>query len=144
VQYEARQFGIDPRIIYALLRQESLFNPDATSWVGARGLGQVMPATGEGIAQNLKVQNYNADLLYRPAVSIRFAAHYISHQLRTFDNNLLAAASAYNGGPGNAARWLDNTSDRDLFAEMIDFRETRDYVKIVYGNYGMYRMLYGQ
>lgn len=144
VQREARQFGIDPRLIYALLRQESLFNPDATSWVGARGLGQVMPTTGEGIAQNLQVPNYSADLLYRPAVSIRFAAHYISHQLRAFDNSILVAASAYNGGPGNAARWLENTSDPDLFAEMIDFRETRDYVKIVYGNWGMYQMLYGQ
>lgn len=144
VQREAANFKIDPRIIYALLRQESLFNPDATSWVGARGLGQVMPATGEGIAQNLKVENYAADQLYRPAVSIRFAAHYISHQLRTFDNNLLAAASAYNGGPGNAARWLELTNDRDLFPELIDYRETRDYVKIVYGNWGMYRLLYGQ
>lgn len=144
VQREARQFGIDPRLIYALLRQESLFNPDATSWVGARGLGQVMPTTGEGIAQNLQVPNYSADLLYRPAVSIRFGAHYISHQLRAFDNSILVAASAYNGGPGNAARWLENTSDPDLFAEMIDYRETRDYVKIVYGNWGMYQMLYGQ
>lgn len=144
VQREAQNFGIDPRLIYALLRQESLFNPDATSWVGARGLGQVMPATGEGIAQNLGVENYTPDLLYRPAVSIRFGAHYISAQLRSFNNSVLAAASAYNGGPGNAARWIENTGDRDLFAELIDYRETRDYVKIVYGNWGMYRMLYGQ
>jgi soluble lytic murein transglycosylase len=144
VEREARQFAIDPRLIYALLRQESLFNPDATSWVGARGLGQVMPATGAGIAQNLQVENYSPDLLYRPAVSIRFAAHYISHQLRAFDNSILAAASAYNGGPGNAARWLENTADPDLFAELIDYRETRDYVKIVYGNWGMYQMLYSR
>jgi len=142
MQREAQHFGLDPRMLYGLLRQESLFNPDATSWVGARGLGQVMPATGEGIAQNLQVPNYTADLLYRPAVSIRFGAHYLSHQLRSFDNSLLAAASAYNGGPGNAARWLENTQDRDLFPELIDFYETRDYVKIVYGNYGMYQALY--
>ncbi len=142
VQREAANFGIDPRLLYGLIRQESLFNPDATSWVGARGLGQVMPATGEGIAQNLGVEHYTADLLYRPAVSIRFAAHYLSHQLRAFENNVLAATSAYNGGPGNAARWLQNTSDRDLFPELIDYRETRDYVKIVYGNWGMYRLLY--
>lgn len=142
VQREAATFGIDPRLLYGLIRQESLFNPDATSWVGARGLGQVMPATGEGIAQNLGVEHYHADLLYRPAVSIRFGAHYISHQLRAFDNNILVAASAYNGGPGNAARWLQNTPDRDLFPELIDYRETRDYVKIVYGNWGMYRLLY--
>ena len=142
MQREAQAFGIDPRLLYALLRQESLFRPDVTSWAGARGLGQIMPATGEGIAQRLGVAGYSADLLYRPAVSIRFAAHYISAQLQTFDNNVLAAASAYNGGPGNAARWLENTSDRDLFSEMIDYRETRDYVKIVYGNWATYRRLY--
>jgi soluble lytic murein transglycosylase len=144
VQREAQQFGLDPRLLYALIRQESLFNPDATSWVGARGLAQVMPSTAEGIAQNLQVANFSPDQLYQPAVSIRFGAHYLSHQLRAFDNNPLAAASAYNGGPGNAARWLENTADRDLFAELIDYRETRDYVKIVYGNWGMYRLLYKQ
>ncbi|WP_029215340.1 transglycosylase SLT domain-containing protein [Kallotenue papyrolyticum] len=142
VQREAAAFGLDPRLLYALIRQESLFNPDATSWAGARGLGQVMPATGEGIAQHLQVANYTPDLLYRPAVSIRFAAHYLSYQLRAFDQNVLAAAAAYNGGPGNAQRWLQITADRDLFAELIDYRETRDYVKIVYGNWGMYRQLY--
>ncbi|HEX6292629.1 MAG TPA: transglycosylase SLT domain-containing protein [Herpetosiphonaceae bacterium] len=144
VQREAQQFGLDPRLLYALIRQESLFNPDATSWVGARGLAQVMPGTAEGIAQNLQVANFSVDQLYRPAVSIRFGAHYLSHQLRAFDNNPLAAASAYNGGPGNAARWLQNTTDRDLFPELIDYRETRNYVKIVYGNWGMYRLLYGR
>jgi soluble lytic murein transglycosylase len=144
VQREAQQFGLDPRLLYALIRQESLFNPDATSWVGARGLAQVMPGTAEGIAQNLQVANYSPDQLYRPAVSIRFGAHYLSHQLRAFDNNILAAASAYNGGPGNAARWLENTADRDLFPELIDYHETRNYVKIVYGNWGMYRLLYKQ
>lgn len=144
MQREAQAFGIDPRLLYGLLRQESLFRPDVTSWAGARGLGQVMPATGEGIAQRLGVEGYSADLLYRPVVSIRFAAHYLSAQLQAFDDNVLAAASAYNGGPGNAARWLENTSDRDLFAELIDYRETRDYVKIVYGNWAMYRRLYGR
>jgi len=142
IQREADAFGIDPRLLYALLRQESLFRPDATSWAGARGLGQIMPATGQGIAQRLGMAGYTDDLLYRPAISIRFAAHYLSAQLRTFDNNVLAAASAYNGGPGNAARWLENSSDRDLFAELIDYRETRDYVKIVYGNWATYRRLY--
>jgi soluble lytic murein transglycosylase len=142
IQREAKNFGLDPRLLYALLRQESAFNPEATSWVGARGLAQVMPATAQGIAQNLQVANFSPEQLYNPAVSIRFGAHYLSHQLRSFDNNILAAASAYNGGPGNAARWLETIPDRDLFAELIDYRETRHYVKLVYGNWGMYRLLY--
>ncbi|MBV9790492.1 MAG: transglycosylase SLT domain-containing protein [Chloroflexi bacterium] len=142
IQREAKNFGVDPRLIYALMRQESMFNPDATSWVGARGLAQVMPGTGQGIAQNLQVADFSPDQLYNPAVSIRFGAFYLSHQLGSFDNNILAAASAYNGGPGNAARWLESFPDRDLFAELIDYHETRHYVKVVYGNWGMYRLLY--
>lgn len=142
MQREAQSFDIDPRLLYGLLRQESLFRPDVTSWAGARGLGQIMPGTGEGIAQRLGMADFTPELLYRPAVSIRFAAHYISAQLQAFDDNVLAAAAAYNGGPGNAARWLENTADRDLFAELIDYRETRDYVKIVYGNWATYRRLY--
>lgn len=144
IQREAKNFGVDPRLIYALMRQESMFNPDATSWVGARGLAQVMPGTGQGIAQNLQVADFSPDHLYNPAVSIRFGAFYLGHQLNSFDNNILAAASAYNGGPGNAARWLESFPDRDLFAELIDYHETRHYVKVVYGNWGMYRLLYKQ
>lgn len=142
IRREAREHGLDPRLIYALMRQESLFNPDATSWVGARGLAQVMPGTAKGIAQNLQLADFSPDQLYNPAVSIRFGTFYLSHQLGSFDNNILAAASAYNGGPGNAARWLESFPDRDLFAELIDYHETRHYVKVVYGNWGMYRLLY--
>jgi soluble lytic murein transglycosylase len=58
--------------------------------------------------------------------------------------SLQAALAAYNGGPGNAQRWAGGTSvaDPDLFTEAIDFAETRDYVKLVYGYYGAYRRLY--
>lgn len=144
VRQYARAQGIDPRLLYALLRQESLFNPDATSWVGARGLAQVMPSTAEGIAQQLDIPTYEPAQLYQPGTSVRFGAYYLGQQITSFDGLVQAAAAAYNGGPGNAQRWLEQTRDPDLFTELIDFRETRDYVKLVYGNWGMYRSLYGE
>ena len=141
---QARERNLDPLALYAMLRQESLFNPGATSWVGARGLAQVMPATAQGIAQNLQVPEFHEDDLYRPAVSIRFGAFYLGHQVETMEGSLQAALAAYNGGPGNAQRWAGGTTvaDPDRFTEAIDFGETRNYVKLVYGYYGAYQRLY--
>ncbi|MBK9710399.1 MAG: transglycosylase SLT domain-containing protein [Kouleothrix sp.] len=141
---QARAHGLEPLALYALLRQESLFDPGATSWAGARGLAQVMPATAAGIAQNLQVAEFHEDDLYRPAVSIRFGAFYLGHQQDLMEGSLAGALAAYNGGPGNAQRWAGGTAvaDQDLFAEGIDYDETRGYVKLVYGAYGAYRRLY--
>lgn len=145
VAEQSRTFGIDPRLLYALMRQESLFNPLATSWVGARGLGQVMPATGQGIAAQLGVSDFHIDDLYRPHVSIRFSAYYIAQQIAMMQGSIHAGLSAYNGGPGNAQRWAGGRTfveDVDLFTEGIDYSETRNYVKLVYGYYRAYQELY--
>jgi soluble lytic murein transglycosylase len=141
---ESREHNVDPLALYALLRQESLFNPGATSWVGARGLAQVMPSTAAGIAQNLQVADFHENDLYRPAVSVRFGAFYLGRQVEMMGGSLPGGLSAYNGGPGNAQRWAGGTAvpDQDLFAESIDYPETRNYVKLVYGYYGAYRRLY--
>jgi soluble lytic murein transglycosylase len=140
----AREYGLDPRALYAMLRQESLFNPRARSGAGAIGLGQIMPTTAQGIAQNLKVEGYQEADLLRPAVSIRFGAFYLNNQLALMEGSLPGALAAYNGGPGNAQRWAGGThvADPDLFAEGIDYAETRSYVKLVYGYYGVYKRLY--
>jgi soluble lytic murein transglycosylase len=146
VMRESATYGIDPRMLYALMRQESLFNPGATSWVGARGLAQVMPATGEGIAQNLGMAEFTLDDLYRPQISIRFGAFYISRRISDMEGSLPGALAAYNGGLGNALRWAggSNVADPDAFVETIDFPETRGYVRAVYGFYRVYQELYGQ
>ena len=142
----SQAFEVDPRLVYALMRQESIFNPDATSWVGARGLAQVMPATGEGIAQNLGIEPFHPDDLYHPVTSIRFGAFYISAQLKRMNGSVHAALAAYNGGPGNAERWAggNEVPDPDRFLATIDYPETEHYVEIVYANYGAYRRLYRQ
>lgn len=144
VDRETANFGVDPLLFYALLRQESLFNPTATSWVGARGLAQVMPETGQGIAQNLGVSDFTLDDLYRPVVSVRFGAFYLGQRIRDMEGSAHGALAAYNGGLGNSMRWAggSNVADPDLFTERIDYPETQGYVKAVYGFYGAYRRLY--
>ncbi len=144
VQQESRTYGIDPRMLYALMRQESLFNPHATSWVGARGLAQVMPTTGAGIAQQIDMAGFETADLYRPHISIRFGAYYIAQQITTMEGSIVGGLAAYNGGPGNAWRWAGGATvaDRDTFTETIDYQETRNYVKRVYGFYGVYQRLY--
>jgi soluble lytic murein transglycosylase len=140
---EAQRQGLDPLLLAALVRQESLFEPAATSWVGARGLGQVMPGTGEGIARELGVEDFGLDDLYRPSTSIRFGAHYLASQLAYFDDQILVALSAYNGGPGNAMQWLEaGGDDLDLFVEVITAVQSRLYLQGVYEQYITYEQLY--
>lgn len=140
---EAQRYGLDPLLLAALIRQESLFEPVAESYAGARGLGQVMPATGEGIARSLDVDDFYLDDLYRPSVSIRFAAFYLSAQMRRFDDQILVALAAYNGGPGNTLRWLeDDGDDLDLFVEVITASQSRLYLQRVYEHYITYETLY--
>lgn len=140
----AEQYGYDPLLQFALVRQESLYESFIASPVGAQGLSQVMPATGEDIARRLDWPNYSNEQLYRPHVGLAFGAFYLDEQLRFFDGNVYAALSAYNAGPGNAARWYAVApDDPDLYLETVDFRETRLYIKRIYTGYAIYRHLYG-
>ena len=140
----AREFNLDPRLLYALLRQESAFDPGAVSSAGALGLAQVMPETGRGIARQLQIADFEPGDLLQPGVALRFGAFYLRQQLDAHGGSVQAALAAYNGGPGNAARWAAAAppTDPDAFVEAIDFGETSAYVKQVYGNYGVYRRLY--
>jgi soluble lytic murein transglycosylase len=140
---EAQEQDLDPLLLAALIRQESLFEPVAESYAGARGLGQVMPATGEGIARNLDMDDFVLDDLYRPWVSIRFAAYYLGLQMGRFDDQILIALAAYNGGPGNTLRWLEaGGDDLDLFVEVITATQSRLYLQRVYEQYLIYEALY--
>ncbi len=141
---EAGSRGLDPLLLAALVRQESLFEPVAESYAGARGLGQVMPATGQGIANSLGLGEFVLDDLYRPSISIRFGAFYLAVQMGRFDDQILVALAAYNGGPGNTLRWLESTGsdDLDLFVEVITSDQSRLYLQRVYEQYLIYEKLY--
>ena len=144
VEREAAAEDLAPLFVYALLRQESLFEGPATSFAAARGLMQVIPPTGAGIAQALGwPPNYEAADLYRPMVSVRFGVTYLAEQRDAIDGNMFAAMAAYNGGPGNSYRWWQMAEgDPDLFVELIDFSETRLYVRLIREQFAAYRWLY--
>jgi soluble lytic murein transglycosylase len=144
VMQESKEQDIDALIVYALMRQESQFVPGALSHADARGLAQVIPSTGQGIADQLGDDNFRPGDLYLPYVNVRYGTYYLASNLPQFDRKLLPTLAAYNGGPGNADRWLSGSAlfDPDLYMERIDLFETGDYLERVYQNYGYYKQVY--
>lgn len=135
---------IDPLFVTSLIRQESLFEGFVRSSAGARGLMQIIPSTGEGIATSLGwPPNYKQDDLYSPYVSIRMGTFYLKSNRRLLNNDIYATLAAYNGGPGNAQVWQSLAKgDPDLLLEIIRFAETRNYIRGIYETYTIYRSIY--
>lgn len=136
---EAKANQIDPLLYFALIRQESSFNPWSTSSSDARGLAQIIPSTGREIAQKLGARNFALDQLYLPFVSVKFGVWYFAQELQKFDEPIYALA-AYNAGAARVASW--QRPDLDLAVEEIDLSETSAYVRIVYSNWRQYQEIY--
>jgi soluble lytic murein transglycosylase len=140
----SEQYNLDPLLIFALIRQESLYQSFATSFAYAQGLMQIIPDTGLWVAQQLQWPNYQNSDLYRPYVNVAFGTFYLDWVLGVVDNYPYAALAGYNGGPGNAQHWLEISGpDIDRFVQTIDFEETQLYVTRIYEQYNIYRHLYG-
>ncbi len=145
IESEARERGLDPHVVAGLARQESLFTPRISSPVGARGLMQVMPATGAALARGVGIEGWDAELLFEPEINAHLGTLYLADQMRAFDGSLPSVFSAYNAGPHRVDVWrsFPEYGDEELFTERIPYRETRDYVKILTRNIELYRGLYG-
>jgi len=143
VREQAAAAGVPADLLFALIHAESRFEPSASSGAGAAGLTQVMPVTGESIAGWLGDEDYSPAQLHGPRTAVRYGARFLSRQLDSFDGQIQPALAAYNGGPGNAWRWLqDAGGDMDVLAEVIDYSETRRYVRRVIEALGWYELLY--
>ena len=141
---EAAEHRLDVSLMAALIRQESNFNPAATSPAGARGLAQVMPELGERLARALAYPVWDPVLLYQPDVSIQLGAVHLGELFTRYDQRAHILA-AYNAGASRVERWSKRigVEDPEVFAERISFVETRDYVRIIQRNEDIYRALYG-
>jgi len=137
----AGRAGIDPLLLVAMARQESLFDPAALSPAGARGVLQLMPGTATLVAG----QPVSPDSLNDPSLNIDLGVRYLDGLLERFDGRIVLAVAAYNAGPEAVDRWIARAPDAsgDEFVERISYRETRDYVKAVLRNYRAYHLLYG-
>ncbi|SLN34079.1 lytic transglycosylase domain-containing protein [Oceanibacterium hippocampi] len=141
---------VDRALTYAFMRQESGFDPAARSYAGARGLMQLMPATASAMAADPTLKHRgNRRKLENPEYNQALGERYIDHLLALdiVDSDLIRLVVAYNGGPGNLAKWLRRAPSIDdpmLFIESIPGRETRNYVERVLTNFWIYRLRFGQ
>lgn len=143
VRAATAEAGIPTRLFHALCREESTFDPDIRSHAGARGLAQLMPATGKGVARKLGL-SVSTGQLTDPALNTRLGARYLADMLARYDGNPALALGAYNAGPGRIDQWLGERGDLPLdeFVERIPFRETRGYVKRVLSTYAVMHWTY--
>ena len=141
----AKPHKLDPYLVAALIRQESEFNPGATSRAGARGLMQIMPGTGKGIARRLEIKGFSSGHLWRPDTSLRLGTFHFRQVHDQFERRLEYSLAAYNAGEHRVEEWVtwEKFADAEEFAETIPFTETRGYVQAVYRNAEVYRELYG-
>lgn len=145
----ASEYGIDAALVHALVRQESGFRPRARSHAGARGLMQLMPATGKFIAKASNIPLNSRDTLFDPSTNLLLGQAYVEHLFKdeNIGANLFKMAAAYNSGPGNLRKWERKNDYRDdplLFIESLPARETRIFIERVLANMWIYRIRFGQ
>ncbi|MGH9401146.1 MAG: transglycosylase SLT domain-containing protein [Terriglobia bacterium] len=133
VRRYARADRLDPYLVMGLIRQESAFNPRATSSTNARGLMQMEPYTAVDRVRGRLRRRRVVRSLYSPAYNIRAGCLYLRGLLRQFDNNLPETLAAYNAGDIRVRQWMVNSKveDPDKFLETIPFTDTRAYVEMV-------------
>ena len=141
----ARETGLPGHIIAGIIRQESAFDPRATSPVGARGLMQLMPQTAREVSRKVGIP-YAPERLYEPEVSVLLGATYFRELLDRFDGNVELALVSYNGGPNRIQRlWKESgrpAVELADFVETLDLDESRNYVKRILVLADSYRQLY--
>jgi soluble lytic murein transglycosylase len=140
----ARDRGLDPYLVAALIRQESEFNPGALSRANAYGLTQVRPVTGREFARRAGIQRFTNRMLFEPSTNLKLGTLILRSMLDRNSGNLEQTLAAYNAGPSRAAEWVSWNTYREPaeFVESIPFTETRDYVQAVIRNADIYRRLY--
>ena len=143
-QYAA-QYAVDPFILAGLIRQESEFDVHAISRSNARGLTQVMPATGRWLSPKVGIRGFTTAMLHQADVNLRLGSYYLRMMLDLLDSNLEYTLAAYNAGKGRVDKWRTWFEYREPaeFVESIPFEETRNYVQVVIRNADFYRRLYG-
>ena len=146
VEKSAKEFNLDPALVYSVIRTESNYNPMAQSGAGAYGLMQITEDTLDHY-MNVRGESgkYTTEDLFTPTVNIEYGCNILRDLLDDFGNEECAVA-AYNAGPGNVQQWLSDPNispdGETLIVENIPFDETRSYVNRVEKTKEMYKELY--
>ena len=144
IRQQARDKGLDPSLVAAVIYAESRFVDGRTSSAGAEGLMQLTPGTAHYIARKSGGTQFRESDLATPQVNIAYGAFYLRYLLRRYSGNETLALAAYNAGEGNVDRWISDTQgrERSLTIAAIPFSETRSYVRKVLGARTDYRTQY--
>lgn len=139
----AAEYGLDPYLIAAVIHCESGNRPEAVSPVGAMGLMQIMPDTGEWIAGKLDLADFRTDMLLESAQNIRFGCWYLRFLMNRYDQDRQLTLAAYNAGHGNVDKWIDDPAVSDG-GKLVDipYAETKNYLEKVQRAYEKYQSLY--
>jgi soluble lytic murein transglycosylase len=143
VTEHAKKNSLPPSLIYAVMREESAFDPEAESPADAYGLMQLILPTARMAAKPLGLPHDRVSLK-RPSVNIPLGARVLGKYTRQFPEDPLLGIAAYNAGPGAAKRWLKDRGGAsfDLWVELIPYVETRRYIKRVLGSAAVYSIVY--
>lgn len=142
VEKYSAEYEVDPDLIYAIIRTESSFRPDAVSSANAEGLTQITPETFEWLKTKLGEEGEDLSL-FDPETSIKYGAFFISYLLKEFGNTD-AALAAYHAGRGRINEWLGNpeiSPDGKTLSD-IPIPETAHYVKKVNKAFNVYNKMY--
>jgi tetratricopeptide (TPR) repeat protein len=146
VKEAAAEHGVDPMLVWSIMRSESHYREDALSPVGARGLMQLMPATARRIGRMKAAARPHSARFVEPESNVWLGTWYLAQLAERYRGFRPAQIGAYNAGPTPMERWLDELDGRptDEFIERISYRETRRYTRRVLETLWTYELLYGQ
>lgn len=140
----AEDSGLEPMLVASVVKVESGFDARAQSPKGARGLMQVMPDTGQWVAEQMGLNSFHIDLLYEADTNLQIGTSYLEQMFRLFGGNEVAALAAYNAGQMRVQQWLDEGrwDGQEGTLDDIPFAETRTYVRRVLTTNDIYSWLY--
>lgn len=138
VSASAEKFGIDPYLVYSVMKAESKFEADARSHKEAQGLMQITPETAMWAMDKMGISGD----IFDPEVNIEVGSWYLAKLTSDHDGNITAALAAYNAGSTNVNKWKNESGGLTL--EDIQFEETRDYVYKTLEYYENYKKLYAE
>ncbi|MDR3542315.1 MAG: lytic transglycosylase domain-containing protein [Desulfosporosinus sp.] len=146
IEKYALQYGVDPLLVVAVIREESKFLPQSESHKGAKGLMQLMPSTAQSISQSIGDKTYSDNDLLSPEKNIQYGTWYLASLRKVFSDNTMLVIAAYNGGRGHVQEWIKTgqIDPKNIRQQDIPFKETRDYVDRVLKSYQKYITLYGK
>ena len=140
----AKEFGLDPFLVFAIIRVESNYDKYAISAKEAKGLMQITDKTGIWASEELQLRDFSTSNLFDPEINIKIGCWYLDRLNKEFDGNLALTITAYNGGSGRVRKWLKDKSlsNNGKHLEKIPFIETDNYVKKVVKEYKMLRYIW--